>query len=104
MIHSFQELRGLYQKGVEHRYVGATIAIDDELDSDDEMYPRDAYLAAATPDDLMGLLDAAPGESGVDPAPANDASPPEEPDRYLDYDLSPGDITKIGKASCRERV
>src|ERR1019366_270559 len=103
MIHSFQELRDLYQKGVEHRYVGATIAIDDELDSDDEMYPRDAYLAAATPDDLMGLLDAAPGESGVDPAPANDASPPEEPDRDLDYDLSPGDITKLKDSGVRIR-
>ena len=103
MIHSFQELRDLYHKGVEHRYVGATIAIDNELDGDDEIYPRDAYLAAATPDEVMWLLDAAPGESGVDPASANDASPPEEPDRYLDYDLSPGDITKLKDSGVRIR-
>src|ERR1017187_9832219 len=103
MIRSFEELRNLYQKGVEQRYAGAAIAVDNEFDDDGERDPQDESFASATAEELMRLLDAAPGESGVDPTPADDASPPEEPDQYIDYDLSPGDVTKVKDSGVRVR-
>ena len=95
MIHSFEELKRRYQKDVEHRYAGAAIDGDTGFDGADEIDPGDEFLASATPDELMRLLETERGSPAIDPAPADEASSTEEPDRYLDYDLSQGDVTKL---------
>src|ERR1039458_7095277 len=102
MIHTFDDLRQRYKNDANYRYSGAESGETLEIEGLEETDPADEFLASATPDELMRLSE---GESG---APALDGAlavqdQAEEPDQYIDYDLSPGDVTKLRESGVRIR-
>jgi hypothetical protein len=103
MIHTFEELRERYRNGVGHRYVGAATGAFSEVDGQDEKDPRDEFLASATPDEIMQVLETEPGLSAPDPTPADEAPPATEPNPYIDFDLAPGDIAKLQACGVRPK-
>ena len=103
MIHRFEDLKQLYKEAASLRYVGAGTAADAEIDGPDESDPRDEFLATATHDEIMQVLETEPGLPAPDPTPADEAPPATEPNPYLDFDLAPGDIAKLQDCGVRPK-
>src|ERR1039457_1929761 len=101
MIHSFEDLKQLYKEAASIRYVGGGTAADAEADGPDESDPRDEFLASATANEIMQAVETEPGVPAPDPAPAEEAPPPTEPNPYLDFDLALGDIAKLQDSGVR---
>lgn len=100
MIHTFEELRQRPKNVVESRYFGAEAGDNPEIEGPEETDPEDEFLASATPDELMRLLETE--DSAFAPALLVE-TPAEEPAPYQDYDLSPGDFTKLKDNGVRLR-
>src|ERR1017187_9714110 len=103
MIHRFEDLKQLYKEAASLRYVGGGTAADAEIEGPDESHPRDEFLASATPDEIMQVLETEPGLSAPDPTPADEAPPATEPNPYIDFDLAPGDIAKLQACGVRPK-
>src|ERR1019366_10526202 len=103
MIHRFEDLKQLYKKAASLRYAGAGTATDAEIDGPDESDPRDEFLATATHDEIMQVLETEPGVLAPDPTPADEAPPATEANPYLDFDLAPGDIAKLQDCGVRPK-
>ena len=103
MIHRFEDLKQLYKKAASLRYAGAGTATDAEIDGPDESDPRDEFLATATRDETMQVLETEPGVPAPEPAPAEEAPPPTEPNPYIEFDLAPGDIAKLQDSGVRPK-
>src|ERR1035441_10174727 len=103
MIHTFEELRERYRNGVGHRYIGAETGVPSEVDGPGEDDPRDEFLASATPDEIMQLVETEPEPSTPDPAPAGEETSATEPNPYIDFDLAPGDIAKLQACGVRPK-
>jgi hypothetical protein len=102
MIHTFEELRERFKNSVGHRYRTES-GVPSEVDGPGEDDPRDEFLASATHDEIMQVLDADPEPSAPDPAPADEAPPATEPNPYIDFDLAPGDIAKLQDCGVRPK-
>src|ERR1039457_318738 len=107
MFHNFQDLKNHLGKPVPLQYVGADIAASDEVDFPGEDEPQDQFLATATIEEVLKVdevlkfedlnpeasaLDGAPADEGK---PADEATPVDEHTHCLDFDLNPGDMTKL---------
>src|ERR1035441_5739635 len=102
MIHTFEEVRERFKNSVGHRYRTES-GVPSEVDGPGEDDPRDEFLASATHDEIMQVLDADPEPSAPDPAPADEAPPATEPNPYIDFDLAPGDIAKLQDCGVRPK-
>src|ERR1017187_4189617 len=103
MIHTFEELRERYRNVVGHRYIGAETGALSEFDFPGESDPQDEFLASATPDEIVQVLETEPGLSAPDPAPADEGTEATERNPYLDFDLAPGDIAKLQDCGVRPK-
>ena len=103
MIHRFEDLKRLYKEAAPLRYVGAGTAADAEIEGPDESHPRDEFLASATPDEIMQVLETEPEPSTPGPAPAGEETSATEPNPYIDFDMAPGDIAKLQDYGVRPR-
>ena len=57
MIHRFEDLKNLYKEAASIRYVGGETAADAEFDLSDESDPRNEFLASASREEIMQLLE-----------------------------------------------
>src|ERR1035441_10378091 len=103
MIHRFEDLKRLYKEAAPLRYVGAGTAADAEIEGPDESHPRDEFLASATPDEIMQVLETEPEPSTPDPAPAGEVASATEPNPYIDFDMAPGDVAKLQDCGVRPK-
>ena len=97
MIYHFDDFRNVkrFSKEVLQRYSGASTAAVSELEFPEENDPRDEFLASASTEELEQALDPDRKLSALDPVPADEGTPAEEPNPYLDFDLPHGDIAKL---------
>src|ERR1039457_5426789 len=103
MIHTSEELRERFKNSVGHRYIRTESGVPSEVDGPGEDDPRDEFLASATHDEIMQVLENEPGVPAPDPAPADEPAPTAEPNPYLDFDLAPGDVAKLRDCGVRPK-
>lgn len=109
MIHNFQDLKDLYRKGAFLHDVGADMAANEEVDFPDEDDPQDQFLAIATRREVLKREEVIefeklnPEPSVADPPPADEAPPVDESNPSLNFDLSPGDISKLMEHGVRPK-
>src|ERR1017187_3894328 len=97
MIYHFDDFRNVkrFSKEVLQHYSGASTAAVSELEVPKENDPRDEFLASASTEEVEQALDPDRNLSALDPVPAHERTPVEEPNPYLDFDLPHGDISKL---------
>src|ERR1035441_9971518 len=102
MIRTFAELLERYRNGAGRRYIGAETGVLPEVEHQDEKDPRDEFLASASPDEIVRVLDTEPGLPVPD-LPADEETAATAPDPYIDFDLGPGDIAKLQDCGVRAK-
>ena len=109
LSHNFEDLKERYKKGASLQYVGADTAADNEVDFPGDDDPQDQFLDTATleevlkHEEVLKFEEMNPEPSAVDPAPADEGKLVDEPTQYLDFDLSPGDISKLSQHGVRPK-
>src|ERR1017187_8830426 len=80
MIHTSEELRERFKNSVGHRYIRTESGVPSEVDGPGEDDPRDEFLASATHDEIMQVLENEPGVPAPDPEIRTESGVPSEVD------------------------